>query len=465
MKQLILINIAATLAAALGLTSCSSAPMYASPSLNPSSSRANLSHPTFWQGDTTLIWNRLQHTSSARLMAASENSSDDNQKAWSQLALISKQDSTRTHALVNALLAWRTKYPDHPGNALFPETRALQPLLYPKTPQHIVLLLPLKTGAYRTSGKRVREGFLNAYYASPSSLRPSISMSDTSFNTDMTALYRHATDQGADFVIGPLEKNNVRALGNSGPFNAPVLALNYTHISAGSLPSQLYQFGLLPEDEIIQMADRATSRGLSKALIIAPENTWGKRLTSAFSARWRARGGNIQDTWYFTQRTNFSQDIAKLLGIDTTADKKLMTEDNHKTTLEKQRRQDFDVIILFAQPQSAALIVPTLKYYYVNDVPIYANATVYTGKMAKDVDLNGVTICDVPLNIHGMGGDAESRRLYAVGQDAYLLSQSMQRLADLPNFPIYGKTGALTLSSTHQIHRRVPCVTIHNGRV
>jgi len=82
---------------------------------------------------------------------------------------------------------------------------------------------------------------------------------------------------------------------------------------------------------------------------------------------------------------------------------------------------------------------------------------------AKDVDLNGVIVCDIPWNRQGSRDESSSNRLYAVGQDAYLLSQNLSRLAEIPSFPVYGSTGALFLSPQNQIHRRIPCTAIHNG--
>ncbi|TAK78445.1 MAG: penicillin-binding protein activator, partial [Gammaproteobacteria bacterium] len=263
--------------------------------------------------------------------------------------------------------------------------------------------------------------------------------------------YQKALSEGADFVIGPLTKEDVQALNRSGSFSVPTLALNYTDISWGSLPTNFYEFGLLPEDEVTQMVTRARSSG-SHAIIIAPNTTWGKRLVSAFSNRWQSAGGSIQDTWYYAANTNFNQDIAHLLNVNPDTDS-------------AQRRHDFDVIFLFAQPQEAHLIVPLLRYYYANNVPIYATSSVYSGtpNPAKDMDLNGVIVCDTPSSRQAAQGGASSNRLSAVGQDAYLLSQTLPRLSELPNFPMYGATGALILSSNHQIHRHVPCTMIQNG--
>jgi hypothetical protein len=389
------------------------------------------------------------------------NLDDPVKRAWIQLALINKRNSTNTPQLVRELLAWREQNPNHPANQLLPDNSTLDRLLTMPPPSKIAVLLPLQ-GSYGSSGQAVREGFLNAYYKNMSKVgKQTVKFYDTSTTQDIAALHQHAMLEGADFVVGPLTKSNVQQLSQTGPFTYPILALNYT--DTRSLPANFYEYGLLPEDEVTQVADRARQRGLSRAIIIAPQSAWGNRLVTAFSNRWQAAGGKIQQTWYYTKQTNFNAEIAGLLNVNPNADKDLMKTNNDKTVLEQQRRQDFDVIFLFAQPQEARTIVPLLRYYYANNVPIYATSAVQSSTHANnDVDLNGVTVCDIP-NAGGGNDGMSSNRLYAVGQDAYLLSQALERLIMLPNFSIYGTTGALTLSPSHQIHRRLPCTTIQNG--
>ncbi|HLB42579.1 MAG TPA: penicillin-binding protein activator [Gammaproteobacteria bacterium] len=455
----------------LNTSSCSSSSSLLS--FTPSTTKQTFSssqayQTTLWEGNTSTIWEKLQHHSSSKLSAMLNTSHHPNQQAWIELALISKHNSNRTPALAQALLTWRSNNPSHPANQLLPSNEILTQLTTTPVPQQIAILLPLQ-GDYGSAGQLVREGFLNAYYANLTRIgKQNVSFYDTTQNQQVNALYQQALADGADVIVGPLIKNDVQQLSKFGSFSTPTLALNYTTIYFGSLPRNFYEFGLLPEDEVEQVAERAGEAGLTHAIVIAPENPWGKRLTSTFSARWHTIGGRIQDTLYYSAKSDFNKEIANLLQINVDTDKKLTQEGNNKDILEQQRRHDFDVIFLFAQPKQARIIVPLLRYYYVNKVPIYATSSVYSGapNPIKDVDLNGVTICDIPWSIqntrHKTTGP-QNDRLYAVGLDAYQLSQSLDRLIQLPHFPIYGTTGALVLAPSHQIHRRLPCHTIRNG--
>ena len=470
MEKAILTRITVIMITLLGLTNCAShSASFTSPTARqPATSGINMS---LWQGNPADVWDKLQHTPPSKLAAMQSETQDPVQKAWVQLALISKRNSVNTPQLAQELITWRSQNPSHPANQLLPDNAALTQLQSLTPPQKIAVLLP-QSGTYESSGQTVREGFLNSYYANlPKTGKQSIKFYDTSATQNMTTLYQQAVADGADFIIGPLVKEHVQQLSREGAFNSPTLALNYTEAGWRSLPTNFYEFGLLPEDEVSQIADQAHAAGSSRAIIIAPQTTWGNRLVSSFSTRWKANGGNVQETWYYPANADFNKEIARLLAVNLKVDKQLMKEGSDKETLEKQRRHDFDVIFLFAQPEQARVIVPLLRYYYAADVPVYASSSVFSGKPnpAKDVDLNGVIVCDIPWTKKIVRStspdDIQTGRLYAVGQDAYLLSQTLQRLERLPNFPIYGTTGALTLSSSQQIHRRLPCNVLNNGHI
>jgi len=427
--------------------------------------------PAFWQADTTTVWNKLQHVSLPELNNAAIQAADPNISGWIKLAIVSKQYSTNDAQLTQQLIAWRLANPSHPANSLFPDNSTLTQLQNTKRPQHIVLLLPL-TGNLGSAGQAVRNGFISAYYASGNKNQQTVSFIDTNGSQPIDALYGQALAEGADAVIGPLTKQNAQELAKRGGFSVPTIALNYTDIWFGSLPTNFYEFGLSPLDEAKQLAEKASQSGHKRAIIIAPQDEWGQRVTKTLIANWGALGGTVTDTLYFNSHTDLNQSIPQLLHVDVSADRKQMKNNNDKNALENQRRQDFDVIFLLASPQSARQIVPLLKYYYADKIPIFSTSVIYSGTPSpqRDSDLNGVTFSDTPWSLSrtnsGESGEDDLRasRLYPVGRDAYMLINQISRLKILANFPIYGATGALTLTPQQQIYRRVAWVQMHNGR-
>ena len=414
-----------------------------------------------WRGDTGTIWYKVQHTSLPKLQIALAQSKDATAAGWLKLAIISKQYGTNKSDLIPQLIAWRGANPSHPANSLFPDNTTLTTLLNTPLPKHIALLLPL-TGSFATQGQAIRDGFLSAYYESLAKQNTSqtISFLDTNKNPNISALYDEALAKGADIVIGPLLKNNVQALSQRGQFPVPTIELNYTD-AWGALSTNLYQFGLSPQDEAEQAAEKASQEGLRHAIVIAPQDEWGQRVSKTLISRWQSLGGSVTDTLYYSPSADLSQDIPRLLHINPKEDHAKNRENNNKKQLEQQRRQDFDVIFLLAPPETARQIVPLLKYYYVTKIPIYSTSVIYSGSPSpqKDIDLNGVFFCDIPWLLSRHSGN----RLYAVGRDSYVLTRELPVLMAMPNFPIYAATGALTLTSKHQIYRRLPWAQIYEG--
>lgn len=417
-------------------------------------------------------WQTLSHTPLASLQQAEASSQDPNNKGWLSLAIIAKQDSTNAAELINHLKTWRAENPEHPANELIPDTSTLDQLLSQPKPKHIALLLPLK-GSLSSSGQAVRNGFLAAYYDNlkQGQEKQALSFYDSNENKDLAALYQKAKEEGADLVIGPLSKAQVEAMHGLANFDVPVLALNYTQTSFfKSMPSNFYEFGLSPTAEATQLAHQAHHSGLKTALIISSKDTWGYRVTEALKSEWQSEGGTVSDSLYFNSQTNLTQEIAQLLHINPKADRALMHKENNKSALANQRRQDFDVIFIFAQPDMGRQIVPLLRFYYADNVPLYSISAIYSGRPnpAKDKDLNGITFCETPWLIQQAHQPSDSPeqfdRLYALGRDAYVLSQSLPRANTLSNFPIYGTTGALSMEQ-QQVHQRLPWVTMHNGQI
>lgn len=406
--------------------------------------------------ETLAKWMQLEALSSDKLTTLLGKTEDPIESAWINLALISKEHTGNNTKLVAELLDWRDQNPSHSGNQLFPDSDLLGKLPNEDAPRRIAVLLP-EHGPYAISAKAIHDGFVDAYNKNEGPAKKQrVKFYDTTGKRTLADVVKLALDEGADFLVGPLTKSDVQALNNLGPLQIPVLALNYS--STKNSDANFYEFGLLPEDDAAQIALRAHGKHLSRALVIAPNNPWGKRLVSAFTSNWKQQGGTVQDNWYFLPKADFNTGIAALLGIDKNHDAKLSRIKNNREVLKQQRRQDFDVIILFAQANEANIIVPLLKFYYAGDIPIYAPSSVYT-KITSDTihDLNGVIVCDTPTNNHTKTTD---NKLFGIGEDAYHLSQSIQRLTLLPHFPLYRSSGALILDDKQQIHRRLPCFAI-----
>ncbi len=344
-------------------------------------------------------------------------------------------------------------------------------------PKKIVMLLPLQ-GKYGESGQAVKNGFMAAFYANKGQKesQPTIKVLDTA-GQNVTAVYEKAVAEGADMIVGPLDKDQVQALIKSARISVPTLALNTV---TDQKVSNLYQFGLSQLDEADQVAQRAANDGHRQALVIAPAGAWGAGVVASFKNRWQSAGGTIVDQVNYQNSHQLSEQIRQVLHVEKSksraARSKQMAENSGQPT--SRRRQDIDMIFLVAEPERAREIIPTLKFYYAGNIPVYATSLVFSGHRnpEQDNDLNNLQFTDMPWVLGGMPNNldgvkanvadlwktsyTQNPKLYALGVDAYQLTQNLHQI---PAEGFRGATGTLYVQDNQHIYRKLSWAKIRQG--
>ena len=348
-------------------------------------------------------------------------------------------------------------------------------------PRQIALLLPA-TGKHADSATAIREGFFTTYYesAGQNGVKPTVRVYDSTKEKDIEYLYEIAVREGADFVVGPLSKEEVIRLARMSPSKArtPILALNYDP-SVRPIPN-FVQFSLAPESEAEQIAEKAFHQGHRTASIIVPDNVWGKRIATAFTARWNALGGRVLQSVQASTKHDQSGAVKKLLGIDQSQQRANQLKDilTEKVDFQPRRRQDVDMIVMAATPDLARQLKPLFDFYYAEKVPVYATSSIYNGSpnAKRDRDINGVIFCDMPWLLDPERGSEVKRllgrsekehsdqynRLFAMGVDAYHLTQRL-RIMDGQRVTYPGATGTMLLDPNNVIRRKLAWAKIVNG--
>lgn len=351
---------------------------------------------------------------------------------------------------------------------------ALQPTTQELANDDVFALLLPTTGHLSSSSSAIQNGFMAAYYYQEQQLpnEQSIQIYNTNgkpFNT----VYQEAIANGATNIIGPLTKPDVASL-NHLDISKPTLALNFS--PNGTQNQSLYQFALSPEDEANQVATKAWQDGKTDVLIIAPNSSWGQSIASTFASQWETMGGRVVDELQYSNKTHFEPSIKKILKVNEQSIDALQAK---KSPDQPVHRQDINMIFLVASPNKAREIVPLLKYFYANDIPVYATSMIYTGSANPnaDKDLDGVKFCDIPLILDNSPqmkavrkrmqklikpSQTDMVRLYAFGIDAYQLSVRENQL-QTGNFVMSGMTGTLYLGKQHQVLRELQWAQFVNG--
>ncbi len=401
-------------------------------------------------------------------------------QGWAELADIMLDLWLGPDELHAAIADWERNHARHPANqvVLAKESYAAAPTQSAFNPytqrdgvfDTIALMLPL-SGSYATPAAAVRDGFMTAYYRRPEP-RPEVIVFDTGNpNDSIERIAEQAILAGADILVGPLSKNNVAKLAMVAEIPIPTLALNYLEENT-SLPAGFYQFGLSPEDEASQVADRAIDDGRLNALAMVPDTDWGRRTLQAFHQQLHNRGGQLLDYEFFDpEKSDFREQLTRLLKFRAAS---------KKEDVPASIREDMDYIFLAAQPQQARIIRPQLRFFRATYVPVYATSHVYSGSVnqRRDQDLNGIRFGDMPW-ILDQGDDlrdarelaarlwpdsyAQLPRLYAMGFDAYALATQIAKDNLRQGYGYPAASGVLTLQDYGRISRGLVWAHFNNG--
>ncbi|MCW8840070.1 MAG: penicillin-binding protein activator [Gammaproteobacteria bacterium] len=429
-----------------------------------------LQHPAHIEANQLAIWQSLSLLSTRSLRQQQLQPPPDVLSGWVELVKISRDYTLSPQAVQQRLNDWRQRYRGHPAGERLLQMLVERSRELAERPANIALLLPL-SGRYAAAAQAIQDGLLAAYYQDPR--RDTITLRIYDLGDDpeqVERVYQRAVDEGAEFVIGPLDKGAVERLANKQTLPAPTLALNYAKTPDNE---RLYQFTLSPEDEAREVAERAWQEGHTRAAVLLPKSSLGDRLAEAFAERWQALGGTLaSENRYDPEVNDFSIPIKSLLNLSDSELRKRRLNQLMAGGLEfiPRRRQDVDFIFISAFPRQARLLRPQLKFHHAGDLPILATSHLYNGQLNRDADrdMDDITFCDMPWTLSGdspqqalrqknaaefQRHSGQLQRLVALGVDAYQLVPLLPILESSPFEHYRGETGKLSVTEDQRVKR------------
>ncbi|PNG09456.1 penicillin-binding protein activator [Stutzerimonas stutzeri] len=421
------------------------------------------------------IWKLISALPAEQLHGATE----PDLAGWQALAATLKQAGTVAQQQ-RAIDDWIAQNPQHPAAQQLPEPLLKLRELADQPLTNIALLLPME-GQLANVARALRDGFLAAHLQEQQSgqaLR--IELYDSTRLTSIDDFYRQAGAAGVQLVVGPLEKDLVRQLGERDQLPITTLALNYSDAGQRT-PPQLFQFGLAAEDEAREVARRAWADGHRRAIALVPRGDWGARILEAFRQSWQEAGGTLVAAEPLAEPVELANQIADLLQLRHSESRaqQLRSTIDTATTSQPTRRQDVDFIFLAATPQQAQQVKPTLIFQYAGDLPVYATSHLHAANHDRTqyLDLEGIRFAETPWLLDNqlpLRQEVERKwpqaggslgRLYAMGADAYLLAPRLNQLLALPGTRLEGLSGTLSLNPQQRIERQLPWAEFHGGEV
>jgi outer membrane PBP1 activator LpoA protein len=313
----------------------------------------------------------------------------------------------------------------------------------PQTVNKVAVLLPL-SGKLSVIGNTILQGIQTS--RAGLSTDTSIKTYDVS-SADVLSQYKRAVAEGADVVVGPLDKRKLEALTKLGNLPRPVVGLNQLN-QKGVRYASLFQFGLSPEDEAYQMAQFALSRGYRRAAVMYPDSQWGNRLAQAFESSYARSGGVIAHREAYPN-----------------------TDPSYAANVQRALQSKPEMIFLAASPTQARLIRPMIQHKGGSNLPVFATSHIYSGRPepGKNVDLDGIVYAEIPYILETASAgtsliESKYPRLYAMGADAMVIAKNIAQMANSRQ-PLQGKTGTINIDGKNVLHRKLGLGTFANGNV
>lgn len=407
--------------------------------------------------------------------------SDSVARGWLELGTLAANASRSPLSANRELAAWRKRYPNHPGSALYMAElttgAGALPSLAGLANLPVALLLPL-TGRNGAAAAMIRDGLQGALAQLPEAQRPQLRIIDTGTVAVADAVSQ-AQSGGAGLIIGPLTRDEAVAAVAANTRGTPLLLLN--SLPAGqAAPANVWQFSLSPEDEARQVARQALAQGHKRALLLAPDGDWGTRVAAAFTSELQAGGGTLlAQTRYDPQGSEFTTQITAILRIEESRERHKRMQEllGSKLNFEPRRRADIDFIFMAGPSLALRQIRPQLRFFYAGDVPTYMTSDGFEPNPQANRDIEGVLFPDMPWLLQDSGPVADTRaatqpawsavassapRLYAFGYDAGQLALALRD--PRWQWPLAGVTGKLTPDADRRIRRDLDWAQLKAGK-
>ncbi len=415
------------------------------------------------------IWNHIQQIPKQSLKTYKDKINHPVLKNWLALGYLARsaKDAGEISPAISAnLKSWQQRNQNHPGNSkiadilksapaatVTPYMGGVKPVKSATTETPIktskkqfAVILPL-TGSRSQLGNTLLQGIQEAHKQSGKDTDLKVYNSATS---SIEGLYKTAIGRGADFVIGPFDKNKITSLSQL-QLSKTVLGLNYIsndddHNNTNNINGNLKQFGLLPEDEAVQMAQFAINQGKKRVAILTPNSAWGNRLRDAMRRAIIERGGKVVITKsYLNSALNYFADAQNLAF----------------------RSDELDVILMAAAPSQARVLYPSLRQE-IKNLPIYASSHVFNGTAnpSEDSKLDGLIFTETPWVLDTIKNKIKPStsfpRLYAMGMDAFMIASGLKNLQNFGS-SLNGRSGKIRLSKDGTLHRTLRWAQFRNG--
>ena len=313
----------------------------------------------------------------------------------------------------------------------------------PRSSAWLALVLPLQSPTYGRAADAVREGFAAA--AAAAAVRFEVVAHG---DGEVRAALDIAKATGARVVVGPLVRDDVKAIADLGRDVPWIIALNQLD-DGNPLPVRVYTLALAIDSEARQLARRMRDDGAQSVVVLGGETALQKRFADAFVGEWILAGGGPPTTFRFDRApemlTVLRREFAKAAP---------------------------DAVLLAVDARDAGLAKP-----YLGTVAAYTSSQVNDRQQRGELlDLDNVYFVEIPWLADPAAAtftriarreypSATLDRLYALGIDAFRVAQAFADGTPPEKLEFDGATGHLTLDASRQFVRQATLLQFRAGQI
>lgn len=432
-----------------------------------------------------LLWQQLVQLSDAEVRDL-QALNRPRYQAWLELLQLTQTFAGDQSSVSQGLADWQLRYPMMPQLAQLPEEVKALSNTPAFNPAKIAVLLPL-SGQFKTLGEAVQLGMVAALareqQKAPTSQRQLIFIDAMQ---DAVALQSAVQAAQADFVVGPLLREQIDAIAQLPDWQWPTLFLNSKTEQAKTNPNQFY-YSLAWEDEAAQMVQVFRQRQVQHPVLIYAANPIHQRMALRFQQLWQEKTGNQPETYQYGSQEQLKTLVTDFL--DTSASesraKELSKLAGSNVKAELHSRQDVDAIYLIADPVQTRFFKPFIDVTInptARQVPIYTSSRSHSLKVDKtdQRDLAGLTMTEMPWLLPQSAiapalradydqffaeQDEQLQRLFAMGHDAIQLISYLKQQQTFPSMAFHGLTGSLRLMDGQTVQRQLTLARYRDGKL
>ncbi|CND78593.1 penicillin-binding protein activator [Yersinia enterocolitica] len=472
-------------------------------------------------------WQALAQLTLQELNNIIINADENVLQGWLDLLHVYQDNKQDPDLLKAGIKDWQNRYPQNPAAKNLPTALTQVSNFSQASTAKIALLLPL-SGSAQVFADAIQQGFTAAQNGLPVNTPAPVTPDATATTpTDATAtpvtdiatpapvanpvatsnaqvkiydtttqpvaaLLAQAQQDGATLVVGPLLKAEVEQLGTP-PSTLNILALNQPEVSTNS--QNICYFALSPEDEARDAAHHLWSQEKRMPLLLTPRGAFGDRVAKAFAEEWQKQGGQTVLQQNFGSTAELKQAINSGAGIRLAGQPVSVSSAPASVTIagltipappvdapvvSTSAGGNIDAVYIIATPAELTLIKPMIDMATStrSKPALFASSRSYQAGAGPDyrLEMEGIQFSDIPLMAGAnpalmqqaaakFANDYSLVRLYAMGIDAWTLSNHFAEMRQIPGFQVSGTTGDLTASADCVITRKLPWLQYRQGMV